>query len=344
MSDSEPTELPSSPPEPVFNHRSLQHHSSAGLDGSQLASAYGTEEPLSITPPDPPSPQDTQDLDSNVSDERSGSSPRSAWASGPEQPRSITPQRYYQYLRNNMSQDTTEFSPGLPSAALPPPFSASTRMVSFDASLLSSSSPASQYYSAPSTPLDRHQTSDNHLSPARRPRPHRTHMPHQPSSPRRYVSSLSPPTATTPHRRIRVYDDRLPPYSQPQTPAHFERHRRVDAAAFTAPARYGRSRHVTPSPRPRRNRRSGTRTLSSRVEPRELESPRLLSGFGWGFWADAEIDQENTSVEEELVRRMETLRRRRNVGVGEVEWEREAGEGRLDRTPPREERIGWEGF
>jgi len=153
-------------------------------------------------------------------------------------------------------------------------------------------------------------------------------IPRQPQS-QRYVPSPSPRPPMTPHRGMRVYDDRLPAYSQPQTPANIRRHRTADAA-FTAPARFARSRVVTPTSRPRR----GTRTPSSRMGRRGLgrsDSPVMQSSLL------IDEDQENISVDEELERRMAALRSWRSLG----NREREEREGRLESTPPRGTSYDW---
>ncbi|MCJ1364323.1 hypothetical protein MMC16_003433 [Acarospora aff. strigata] len=352
MYNSEPIELPSSPPEPV---------SASDPEGFQ------------------PSPDR---LDSYFS------SPHHSRQQAETSPQLPHGQHTTPRVTRNLLRTRAEVSPSLHPDALPPPFSASARTVSFNVSL-PSSSPASQYYSPMSTPLAAGQTIDDVAlseSPASlpprtslpsfrydgsedpafqarleelnhsiayhsseiyqypTPSPRTQHRLQPPTAPHSqpplarytYIPSPSPPRAYTPHRTMRVYNDRLPAHSQPQTPLHFRRHRPVIDAAFTAPAGYARtrsSRHVTPTNS--RLRRWGTRTPSVRVE-RRLFSGRSESPASLVSLVDEE--QENTSVEEELVRRLETLRRWRNVG----EMEREVREGRLESTPPREVRLGWD--
>ncbi|KAI9875822.1 MAG: hypothetical protein M1830_007942 [Pleopsidium flavum] len=338
---SEPTELPSSPPELIgfYDAASVVHHSSLDGNLSQLSSPYDLSLQRDIPDHLPPGPQ-------------------------------VTP-----ILTRNQLRNGTESSPGLPSDILPPPFSASTRTVSFDLAL-PSSSPASQHssplpislgpaysledeaaspiipslstrFSLPSVPpqavLQARLSELNHTiayhasdtyqypTPTRRSQ-YRTRTPimtHEQTQPRRYVPSPSPPPPMTPHRSMRVYNDRLPAYSQPQTPANLRRHRIVDAA-FTAPAAFARSRMVTPTSRPRR----GTRTPSSMLGRRGLgrsDSPIMQSSLF------VDEDQENTGVEEELERRMAALRAW--TGLGNQEGEQR--EGRLESTPPRETRFDW---
>lgn len=275
----------------------------------------------------------------------------------------------------------TGATPGLHPDALPPPFSASARRVSFDLSL-PSSSPASQYFSPLSTPLHTSPNRDEIAASASPPiRPYLPSLPYDAShnaafharlaelnhtiaqhssessrysspvrrtqdrlhSPIRtpeqrpstsIIPSPSPPPPRTPRSAMRVYDDRLPAYTQPQTPLYFQRqrHRPIDAA-LTAPAAHARNRYVTPT---NRIRRSGTWMPSARMDRRLMgrsDSPVMGSGYL------EDEGQENTSVEEEVLRRLETLRRWRQV----AERERGRGsEGRLESTPPREERFGWD--
>lgn len=285
------------------------------------------------------------------------------------------------YNSQNLLSTEGGSSPGLPSNVLPPPFSASARMVSLELALPSSpqesqpSSPASILRSSARvvesgaessslrSPSDRSslpsagaQSSEDNMFRARLLELNHTIAYHaseeyqQPTPPRRslyrnrtpitaqpqprsqlYVPSPSPPPPMTPHRSMRVYNDRLPAYSQPQTPANLRRHPVVDAA-FTAPARFPRSRLVTPTRSPRRE----TRTPRSRMGSRNLgqrDSPLALSSFV------IDEEQENISAEEELERRMEALRAWRDVRYRD----REERQGRLERTPPREMRYDWEG-
>jgi len=327
MSDGELTELTSSPPEAVY-------------DGNVDARYFSREQ-------------------------------HSLWAQSPPSPHSAV----------NRSQDPQSLgaftSSGLPPDALPPPFSASARTVSFNLSL-PSSSPASQYFSSLSTPLRSSQnlyeeavsaSSFNIISrpslpslpysgsrtaafharlaelndsseasqsstPVHQTRLPTPIMPDQQTPPSSSAISLSPPPPGTPRSAIRVYDDRLPAYTQPQTPRYFRRDRQFSPnAAFTAPAAHGRNRYVTPT---NRLRRAGIRTPSARIE-RRLFAPSDSPVMGSDYLNDDE--QENTSVEEEVARRLETLRMWRQV----AEQEREAmREGRLESTPPREERLGWD--
>lgn len=324
MSDGELTELTSSPPEPVYD--------------DDVDVRYSSREQYSLWPQSPPDPFTTAD-------------------------RSHTPQSL-----------GTVTSPSLHPDALPPPFSASARTVSFNLSL-PSSSPASQYFSPLSTPLRSFQNlheeaasaspfnirsrpslpslpydgsrtaafyarlaelnSSSEASRSSNPvhqTPDRFHtpiMPHQHPPTSSSVPSPSPPPPRTPRSAMRVYDDRLPAYTQPQNPRYFRRNRQLPPdATYTEPAR---NRYVTPT---NRLRGPGTRTPSARIERRlfgHSDSPVM----GSDYLDDDE--QENTSVEEELARRLETLRRWRQV----AEREREAvREGRLESTPPREERFG----
>lgn len=326
MSDGELTELTSSPPEPVYD--------------DDVDVRYFSREQYSLWPQSPPGPYTTAD-------------------------RSHTPQSL-----------GTVTSPSLHPDALPPPFSASARRVSFNLSL-HSSSPASQYFSPLSTPLRSFQNLHEEAASASpfniRSRPslpslpydgsrtaavyarlaelnssseafrsstpvHQTpDRPHTPIMPRRQpptsssVPSPSPPPPRTPRSAMRVYDDRLPAYAQPMNRRYYRRNRELPPdATYTEPAR---NRYVTPT---NRLRGPGFRTPSARIERRlfgHSDSPVM----GSDYLDDDE--QENTSVEEELARRLETLRRWRQV----AEREREAvREGRLESTPPREERFGWD--
>ncbi|MCJ1226841.1 hypothetical protein MMC12_003495 [Toensbergia leucococca] len=143
-----------------------------------------------------------------------------------------------------------------------------------------------------------------------------------PRPPLRYVPSPSPPPPFTPHRSMPVYNDRLPPSSQPQTPARLPRHG-VPQAAFTAPVH--RTGHPTSMPAgPTTPTRLPSRTPSSiifrdgravRVEVREHGGRMERRG--------RDADQENVSVQEEAERRM-----------GEWRDRGDGAEGALERTPP----------
>ncbi|KAI9674153.1 MAG: hypothetical protein M1817_001971 [Caeruleum heppii] len=166
------------------------------------------------------------------------------------------------------------------------------------------------------------------------------------ASPEHYTPIPSPLPPHTPHRSIRIYDDRLPASIQPQTPSR--RHTRPFDPAFTAPASLGRqtSRQLsgyatsTQSRMTRRHRRRGGGRSGSPVGSSTF--------WDWDaeFYADAEAeDQENVSeaVEaqrwERRARRAMRIRRGSDdaVAVGPV-----GGEGSFDggamlrRTPERE--------
>ncbi|KAI9811751.1 MAG: hypothetical protein M1827_005296 [Pycnora praestabilis] len=127
-------------------------------------------------------------------------------------------------------------------------------------------------------------------------------------APRHFTPSPSPPPPFTPHRSVRVYNDTLPAWSQPQTPANLRRHARD--AAFTAPARTQLPRPVPRTPTTRRIRGRSDSPIDNR-------------------W-----DSEENDVDMEYERAFRARER--------TEWElREVATGGLDplvETPPRGDR------
>ncbi|MCJ1297756.1 hypothetical protein MMC08_000544 [Hypocenomyce scalaris] len=235
-------------------------------------------------------------------------------------PASSPPEQIGTYRGAPINSSPIRFPP------LPGPFSATPRTVSFNLAL-SSSSPRNPFATssvastsspvASSTPPTRTQA----RSPAiPTPNFHRSSAPPWPSTTPppcltlNYNPTPSPPPPMTPHRSMTVYNDSIPASSQPQTPVNLRTHG-VVRPNLTAPAGLvgGRRRYRDATPTRRRWR--------------------------------GDSEQENASVEMEIERAM---RRREEMGVGvavagalDVFGVGE-GEGRLERTPPGEERrLGW---
>ncbi|MCJ1405304.1 hypothetical protein MMC11_008531 [Xylographa trunciseda] len=204
-------------------------------------------------------------------------------------------------------------SPTLP--PLPPPFSSTRRLVSFNLALPSSS---------PTNPF----TSPAHPSP---PQPHSTHLrnpfhapsphTHQPSpasrSPARtiplhYTPSPSPPPPTTPHRSMRIYNDALPALSQPRTPLGLPRHGvYAGVGAYTAPVQGSRGR----TDQGQGNTGASTRAVAGhRASPWHTTPTRT----SWLRRAREREEQENVGVYVEAERRL-------RVRAEERERERELG-------------------
>ena len=210
---------------------------------------------------------------------------------------------------------------------LPNPFSATPRNVSWN-------------YSLPSSPiLPRYSTSSGRSAPRARnyvfgSSPAASHEDNSQSNPSPSAftqfnstppSMEAPRTPPPPRSAIRVYNDALPPHSQPQTPLGLPRHGvppTIFSSLYTTPrpstfAGFGREESIygTPS-RATRARLHGT-------SPREAPP------------GDGTIDQENASHYAEWDRRRREIREQRlGYGTGNTgELDRT-----LERTPPRETR------
>ncbi|MCJ1380877.1 hypothetical protein MMC17_003986 [Xylographa soralifera] len=246
---------------------------------------------------------------------------------------------------------TSANSPSLP--PLPPPFSSTRRLVSFNLALPSSSpvhpSPPQTHPPSTSTPHLRnpfHAPSPPSHHPTLPSAPSRsaTHLP----LPRHYTPSPSPPPPTTPHRSMRIYNDALPALAQPQTPLGLPRHGvYASLGAYTAPVRgnrvYEAREHGNPGHEGRRehgdrvyaaqahgdsrhgdtgqgDRGHGARAVAAyRVSPWHT-TPTRASWLRGGRARGLELDeQENVGVHVEAERRLrvraEERERREREGV-----------------------------
>ena len=141
-----------------------------------------------------------------------------------------------------------------------------------------------------------------------------------PPSPTRDSSPLSIPAT---RRSIRIYNDRLPASSQPQTPSRQETI--PYNPAFTAPAGLGNQgyRYVSP--------------ISARRRMRRMERSRNTRSGSTGVsdWDSDDEEGENASLGVEAGRWI-----RRVMGSGQGRNEAEGERVQLERTPEREMRIG----
>ncbi|KAI9852933.1 MAG: hypothetical protein M1838_003727 [Thelocarpon superellum] len=136
-------------------------------------------------------------------------------------------------------------------------------------------------------------------------------------TPQHYSPTPSPPAPLTPHRSMRVYDDRLSPTSQPQTPSR--RQTRPFDPSFTAPA--GSVREYV--------------SLDARRRWMRRRDIRSGSPIQWdrGDWS------ENLSAIVEASRWEERIRRHMRNRQVSIEGEGVIEGSYLDRTPERETRV-----
>ncbi|MCJ1418346.1 hypothetical protein MMC32_004693 [Xylographa parallela] len=306
--------------------------SKASHDSNDLRISRGTaRHPHQSTHPEWDEPNELQNaishsnghpIDATFQPPSTHTSPAYTFASSPPQP--------------SPHSITTTHRPSPPQLPpLPPPFSSTRRLVSFNLAL--PSPPPANPFTSPARPSPPpahppNASTPNDLNPFRAPssHSHRTIASTPPSRsvthlPRHYTPSPSPPPPTTPHRSMRIYNDALPAFAQPQTPLGLPRHgvyASGPGAYYTAPARGNRG------PEHRGNGDGvGQRGETARAVAASRASPwHTPTRTSWlrRSRARAMDEQENVGVYVEAERRLR-VRAEERERVEEREWERWGG-------------------